>query len=65
VLETVKKHQMLPKLNKREFAQQTLVYFGYVIGGGELKINPMKMEAILKWKVPTNFTEVGSFLGVE
>jgi hypothetical protein len=40
------------------------VYLGYVIGGGELKIDPMKMEAILKWPVPTNVTEVRSFFGV-
>jgi hypothetical protein len=35
-----------------------------MIGGGELKIDPMKMEAILKWPVPTNVTEVRSFVGV-
>jgi len=39
------------------------VYFGYVINGGELKINPAKMEAIMEWPVPTNFTKVGSFFG--
>jgi hypothetical protein len=39
------------------------VYLGYVIGGGELKIDPEKMEAIIKWPVPTNVTEVRSFLG--
>jgi hypothetical protein len=39
------------------------VYLGYVIGGGELKIDPTKMEAIIKWPVPTNVTEVRSFVG--
>jgi hypothetical protein len=39
------------------------VYLGYVIGGGELKIDPTKMEAIMKWPVPTNVTEVRSFVG--
>jgi len=39
------------------------VYSGYVIGEGELKIDPMKMEAIIKWQVPTNLIEVGSFVG--
>jgi hypothetical protein len=28
------------------------VYLGYVIGGGELKIDPTKMEAIMKWCYP-------------
>jgi hypothetical protein len=36
---------------------------GYVIGGSELKIDPAKMEAIMKWPVPTNCTEVKSFIG--
>jgi len=32
-----------------------------VIGGGELEIDPTKMEAIMKWPVPPNVTEVRSF----
>jgi hypothetical protein len=39
------------------------VYLGYVIGGGKLKIDPTKMEAIMKWLVPTIFTKVMSFVG--
>jgi hypothetical protein len=35
-----------------------------VINGGELKINPAKMEAIMEWPVPTNFTEVRIFVGI-
>jgi hypothetical protein len=38
------------------------VYLGYVISGGELKIDPTKMESIMKWTVPTNVTEVRSFV---
>ena len=34
VLETLKKHQLLENLKTYEFAQQPLVYLGYVIGGG-------------------------------
>jgi len=39
------------------------VNLGYVIDGGELKIDPAKMEAIIKWLVPTNVTKVRIFLG--
>jgi hypothetical protein len=39
------------------------VYFGYIIGGWELKIDHAKMEAIMKWLIPTNVTEVRSFVG--
>jgi hypothetical protein len=34
-----------------------------VIGGGELNIDPTKMEAILKWSTPTTVTEVRGFVG--
>jgi hypothetical protein len=39
------------------------VYLGYVIGGSELRIDPIKMEAIMKWSVPTNVIEVRIFVG--
>jgi len=39
------------------------VYLGHVIDGGELKIYPSKMEAIMKWSVPTNFSKDKSFIG--
>jgi hypothetical protein len=48
VLETLKKHQLLANLKKCKFSQQYLVYFGYVIVGGEFNIDPTKMEAIMK-----------------
>jgi hypothetical protein len=62
VLGTLKKHQLLENLKKCEFAQLSLVYLGYVIGGRELKMDPAKMEAIMKWPVPTNVIEVRSFV---
>jgi hypothetical protein len=39
------------------------VYLGYVMVGGELKIDPTKMEAMIKWIYPINFIELGVFLG--
>ena len=45
VLETLKKHKLLANIKKCDFVQQSLVYLGYVINGGELKIDPSKMEA--------------------
>jgi hypothetical protein len=40
------------------------VYLGYAFDGGELKIDLTKMEAILKWPVPTNVTEFRIFVGL-
>ena len=39
------------------------MYLGYVIGGGELKIGPAKMEAIIKRLMPTNVSKIRSFVG--
>eukprot|EP00253_Pinus_taeda_P031122 PITA_31122 len=62
VLETLKKHQLLANLKKCEFVQQSLVYLGYVISGGELKIYASKMEVVMKWLMPTNVYEVMHFI---
>jgi hypothetical protein len=35
-----------------------------VIGGGELKIDPVKMEATIKWSTLINFIKVSIFLRV-
>jgi hypothetical protein len=63
VLDTLKRHQLLANLKKCEFGRQSLVYLGHMIGGGELKIDPMKIEAISKWLTPTSITKVRSFMG--
>jgi hypothetical protein len=64
VLETLKNCQLLTNLKNCEFSQYSLVYFGYVIIGGELKINPTNMDTIIKWIVTTNVNEIGIFVEV-
>ena len=51
------------RLINTKFVQQSLVYLGNVICGGELKIDPAKMEAITKWPTPTSVTKVRMFFG--
>jgi hypothetical protein len=50
-------------LSKCEFGKTSLVYLGYIVGGGELKIDPSKVEVIVNWPRPKNVTDVRSFLG--
>jgi hypothetical protein len=42
----------------------TTIYrsLGHVIGGGELEIDPTKMEVILMWPTPTNVIAVRRFV---
>ena len=50
-------------MSKCEFGKTYLVYLGHIIGGGELKIDPSKVEVILNWPKPNTVTKVRSFLG--
>ena len=50
-------------MSKCEFGKTSLVYLGYIVGGGELKIDPSKVEVIVNWPKPNNVTDVRSFLG--
>ena len=50
-------------MSKCEFGKTSLVYLGHIVGGGELRIDPSKVEAIVNWLTPKTVTEVRSFLG--
>jgi hypothetical protein len=54
---------MYLKMSKCEFGKTSLLYLGYIVGGGELKIDPSKVEVIVNWPKPNNVTDVRSFLG--
>ena len=63
VLDVLKKEKLLLKMSKCEFGKTSLVYLGHIFGGGELKIYPYKVEAIMNWPKPNTLIEVRSFLG--
>eukprot|EP00253_Pinus_taeda_P010211 PITA_10211 len=62
VLDVLKKQQLYHKMSKCEFGKSSLVYLGHIVGGGELKIDPSKVDVILNWPRPKIVTEVRSFL---
>jgi hypothetical protein len=47
VLETLKKTQLISN-------KTSLIYIGHMIGGGEMRVDPEKIEAITQWSIPTN-----------
>jgi len=63
VLNVLQKEELYVKMSKCEFGKASLVYFGHIVGGGQLKIDPSNVEVILKWPKPNNVTEVHRFLG--
>ena len=50
-------------MSKCEFGKTSLVYLGHIVGGGALRIDPYKVEAIVNWPTPKYIIEVRSFLG--
>ena len=62
VLDVLKKEQLYLKMSKCEFGKTSLVYFGHIVGGGELKIDPSKVDVIMNWPRPKTITEVRIFL---
>ena len=46
-LDVLKRKNLYVKLSKCEFGRTSLNYLGYIVGGGELKIDPSKVEVIV------------------
>jgi hypothetical protein len=63
VLDTLQRENLYVKLSKCEFGKTALVYLGHIVGGGQLKFDPSKIDVIVNWSEPKSVTEVQSFLG--
>jgi hypothetical protein len=48
---------------KCEFHTQRTEFLGFIIEPGRIKIDPKKVEEVLKWETPKNLTDVQSFIG--
>lgn len=56
VLDVLKKNQLFLKMSKCEFGRTYLVYLGHIVGGGALRIDPSKVEAIVNLPTPKSIT---------
>ena len=52
------------KPEKCVFEQRTITYLGLVIGEGEIRMDPLKVEAVHTWPPPQNLHELHVFLGL-
>ena len=64
VLEALRQAGLKLKLEKCEFAKKQLKYLGFIIGEFEIKPNLEKVRAIADQLIPTNQTQIRSFLGM-
>ena len=63
VFKKLKQAGLKLKPSKCEFFRQELTYSGHVVSKEGIQTDPKKVEAICKWPISTNVTEVRSFLG--
>ena len=63
VLDKLREHQLYAKLSKCEFFKDSVAFLGHVVTVNGVKMDPRKIEAITKWKYPSNVSELRSFLG--
>ena len=64
VLEKLSEHKLYMKASKCSFAQTQLEYLGHIISDAGVATDPTKIEAMIKWPVPTTVTELRGFLGL-
>ncbi|XP_059629631.1 uncharacterized mitochondrial protein AtMg00860-like [Cornus florida] len=60
----LKEHHLYAKYSKCEFWLQEVKFFGHVVSGNGVLVDPSKIEAVLDWERPKNVYEIWSFLGL-
>ncbi|XP_026443768.1 uncharacterized protein LOC113343885 [Papaver somniferum] len=63
-LKTLQQHTLYAKLSKCTFGQSKVEYLGHIITGEGVKVDPAKVECMLKWTIPTTLKELIGFLGL-
>ena len=62
-MEFLQSSQLRLNGKKCEFRKLQLVYLGFIVDVGELKVDPEKVQVITQWPTPRSVTEVRSFIG--
>ena len=62
VLQILRERQLYTKFSKCQFWLDKVAFLGHVISTEGISVDPQKIEAIVNWKLPTNVSEVRSFL---
>ena len=64
VLQILRDNQLFAKLSKCDFWLKEVSFLGHIVSTEGIRVDPMKIEAVMNWKPPRNVTEVRSFLGL-
>jgi hypothetical protein len=63
VLEILQRNNLYLKAEKCEFEKLLIEYLGLIISQGHIEMDPVKVEGVARWPVPTRVKDVQSFLG--
>jgi hypothetical protein len=63
VLKRLAAHDLYLRPEKCEFEQNSIEYLGLLISEGEVRMDPVKVEAVKNWPTPTCLRNVRGFLG--
>ena len=64
-MKILRENQLFAKLSKCDFWLKEVSFLGHIVSVEGIRVDPMKIEAVMNWKPPRNVTEVRSFLGLE
>ena len=62
-METLRK-KLYAKLSKCDFWLKEVSFLSHIVSVEGIRVDPIKIEAVVNWKPPRNVTEVRSFLGL-
>ena len=64
VLQSLRENQLFAKLSKCDFWLKEVSFLGHIVFAEGIRVDPLKIEAIVNWHPPRNVTKVRSFLGL-
>ena len=64
VLQTLREKKLYAKLSKCDFWLKEISFLGHIVYAEGIRVDPVKIEAVVNWKPPQSVTEVRSFLGL-
>ena len=63
VLTKLQDNDLFLKPEKCHFHKEDVEYLGVIVGKGQVKMDPVKVQGITSWPIPTNLHEVQLFFG--
>ena len=63
VLETLRQNKLFLKLSKCFFETNSVEYLGTIVGNGEIRMDPAKVDTVLTWPIPKCKRDVQSSIG--